>query len=245
MTIDNNSDFAATDKVVVQGINNECLMADMVICTVPPPLLPKLLPNLLTDAQFETLDLIGFETVLKVILKFNERPWPEYLQSVIWADGGPLPEIWFRNDFVVEGDSYHLMVGYLASDLADNFLNNIEQRANQECVAKETIVTEICLEQLSKIFSEEKLRQAHVDTLMHAWNATTEPYTPGGYMYPRVGLQTLEPLAQPCKGGRVVLAGEATNTNACCTLQSAMETGVRAANQVLGFMKTYHENPVT
>jgi len=222
-------------SVIVKGLNGEVLKADAVICTVPPPLLPRVLPTLLTDAQKETLSYIGFETVCKVILKFKVRPWPDYLQSVICADGGPLPEIWFRNDFVVEGQSYHLMVGYLSSGLADDFLKQIQDIARHESISTDQAATNLCLGQLCNVLSvpQENLRNHHVDTLVHAWNAETEPYTPGGYMYPKAGLKTLAPMAEPCAHGRVFLAGEATNSHACGTVQAAMETGVRAAEQVI------------
>lgn len=238
--------------VVVRGTeeDGETLTADGVICTAAPPLLPALLPTLLTEAQRRTLDLIGMETVCKVILKFRgpRPPWPEQLQSVICADGGPLPELWFRNNLVVDDDgddgdgggkqAYHLMVGYLSSGLADSFLKRIEtMAADRNTTTSNEVAAQLCLQQLSTVLSVplSDLRAQYVDTLVHPWNATTEPYAPGGYMYPKTGLTSLAPLAEPCGGTKpvVFLAGEATNAeNACCTLQAAMETGIRAADQV-------------
>jgi monoamine oxidase len=57
-------------------------------------------------------------------------------------------------------------------------------------------------------------------------------------MYPKVGMTRdhLCDLAEPWGG--IFFAGEATNTNACCTVQAAMETGVRAANQVRNYLAT-------
>eukprot|EP00977_Amphora_coffeiformis_P008505 scaffold1923_cov160-Amphora_coffeaeformis.AAC.17 len=227
--------------VKVSGVNGEVLTADAVICTAPPPLLPRLLPTLLTEAQKQTLQYIGMETVCKVMIKFKARPWPEYLQSVICADGGPMPEIWFRNDLVVQDKTYHVMVGYLSSGLAEKFLKEIQEAAaNDESLSTNQAAANMCLGQLSNVLSValEDLQVHHVDTLVHAWNAETEPYTPGGYMYPKTGLTTLAPMAEPCVQGRVFLAGEATNTCACCTLQAAMETGVRAAEQVSGLWES-------
>jgi hypothetical protein len=34
---------------------------------------------------------------MKVILKFQERPWPAGLRGLICADGLPIPELWFRD----------------------------------------------------------------------------------------------------------------------------------------------------
>ena len=240
ITITTNTD---SKQVAIRGRDQSLIQADAVICTVPPPLLPGIMPTLLTEAQLETLQHIGFETVLKIILKFKERPWPDHLQSVIWADGGPLPETWFRNDFVVVTDGEesrcHLMVGYMASDAADAFLVQMQRLAKQSGRSIEEEATKVCLKQLSQIsMPVPDLERLHVATLLHAWNAETEPFTPGGYMYPKVGLETLAPLCEPCRGGRVFLAGEATNSGAaCCTLQAAMESGLRAANQVRDVLK--------
>jgi monoamine oxidase len=51
-------------------------------------------------------------------------------------------------------------------------------------------------------------------------------------VYPKVGITPadLQALAEPM--GNIYFAGEATNTNACCTVQAAMETGLRAAKEV-------------
>ena len=252
----NEEESMAVSPVLVHAVNQQegTLPADAVICTVPPPLLPQILPNLLTAEQRETLQYVGFETVTKVMLKFNTRPWPAHLQSVICADGGPLPEIWFRNDLVAVADepqkedkdgssssrqTFHIMVAYLASGLADDFLKTLQTKATEQQTNTKQVATDLCLAQLAKVLSLElqELQNMHMDTLVHAWNAETEPYTPGGYMYPKPGLVTLAPLAAPCRGGRVVLAGEATNTSACCTMQAAMDTGVRAAKQVQNLLK--------
>lgn len=52
-------------------------------------------------------------------------------------------------------------------------------------------------------------------------------------MFPKIGfsMAKLQALAEPC--GNVHFAGEATNTNACCTVQAAMETGHREAIKII------------
>ena len=61
-------------------------------------------------------------------------------------------------------------------------------------------------------------------------------------MYPRTGL-TVRPHLQALadRNRRILLAGEATNTNACCTIQAAMETGIRAADQVAAILQRLDE----
>lgn len=219
--------------IVLHGPDGQSLPADAVIVTVPPPLLSALLPFHLTTSQKTVLSQIGFETVCKVLLKFSARPWPAHLQSIVCADGGPLPEVWFR-----EFDANQkVMVGYLASQMADDFLDLIH---DEDPTVEKHNATQAGIQQLATMLSLEEadLTAIHVDTLVHVWNATREPYVAGGYMYPAVGLTTLEPLAEPCMGGRVFLAGEATNTGACCTMQAALETGQRAAHHVSQLLKS-------
>jgi monoamine oxidase len=66
------------------------------------------------------------------------------------------------------------------------------------------------------------------------WGA--EPYIQGLYSYPTVRTTEghREALARPL-GGKIYFAGEATNTfGASGTVHGAMETGRRAAREVLG-----------
>ena len=245
-----------TEQVLITSQNDSdsstLLSADAVIVTVPPPHLPQILPDL-SPKQKSALQHIGFDTAIKVMLKFKERIWPYELFNVVCADGD-IPEIWFR-DF---GTSQHVMVCYLMSGMAEAFLDKINgdddaSQDNDERERRLDKATEICLKQLSDMLKIpiEDVHAVHVETLIHDWK-TDEPFVGGGYMYPKVGMEPchLQALAEPVGGGNchssesdvrsnsgcIFLAGEATNTNACGTIQAAMESGIRASRQVLNLL---------
>ena len=149
----------------------------------------------------------------------------------------------------------HVAVGYLMSGAADRFLEQIMDIDDDvdnsvgstngmpfSCLDTST-VNDLVIRQLAKVLGvpvhlwEAANAPYRTQTLVYDWKA--HPHIGGGYMYPRVGCRPahLEALAEPISisaGSEPVLffAGEATHTGACCTVQAAMETGVRAAQQV-------------
>lgn len=143
--------------------------------------------------------------------------------------------MWFRDiiDMALPGETHYVATGFLVSEAADRFVDLIsdEKDINQQAGT-------LLLEQLVKMLnsmpaSPEIIADPTliVDTLIFDWKDDA-PFARGGYMYPKVGITPshLHALAEPF--GRCFFAGEATNTNACCTVQAAMETGQRAATEV-------------
>jgi monoamine oxidase len=212
--------------------NATTIFADAVVVTVPPPMLPKLLD--LPERKQKALEHIGFERAVKVICKFNRQLWPCQVQSIVAANQ-PIPELWFQELLQKQPDEYsYVAVGFLVSTAADAFA----ERINQDGASNETKTkraAQILMQQLSEMLdhlSIDDCVEAHVHTLVYDWK-DDHPYIQGGYMYPKVGMKPadLHALAEPM-GNSIYFAGEATNTNACCTVQAAMETGIRAAGQV-------------
>ena len=217
------------DGVRVVSSLGEEITADAIIVTVPPPMLTKL-GFQLSEKKMQALKYVGYDTALKFILKFSKRLWPSHLESVICASCD-VPEMWFRE---YKQDCFTATC-FLTSDCARNFLKCIsnEEDGNKPCLEKaETLV----MDQLSEMLRVPKsdLVDAHLDSLLFDWS--NHPFIQGGYMYPKVGMtqEHLCDLAEP--EGNVFFAGEATNTNACCTIQAAMETGERAAKQVQEYL---------
>jgi monoamine oxidase len=243
--------------VQITSVAGDVIRADACVITVPPPVLAIMRVDL-SPAKRQALSFIGFERVMKVCAKFSSRPWPEHVQSMVCADGEPIPEIWFRefktpssdgdddeNNSNNDGQVFHVAVGYLTAQAADAFLESIAQDDNNEktndLLGSETgpspqaleKATTILLQQLSRVLDVPlaQLQHSHTESLMYDWNDSQYEHY-GGYVYPKTGStkQTWQALAEP--DGRLFWAGEATNTAACCTVQAAMETGVRAAQQV-------------
>mmetsp|Transcript_17243 Transcript_17243/g.23954 ORF Transcript_17243/g.23954 Transcript_17243/m.23954 type:complete len:509 (-) Transcript_17243:27-1553(-) len=238
---------APDGNVKVVSSLGDILHANSVIVTAPPTVLTDMqFQPALPSEKLEALNHIGMENAVKFCLKFNAPFWPDYLQSMVCADC-PIPELWFREflpshfpaydgvfeekkDIKPEGVSF-LVVCFFTSELAEKFLRDIHVNNNPVEEANN-----IALAQFSKIFEIPRatLEEHHVGSRLYDWskNATVK----GGYMFPKRGLtrQHLKDLAKPY--GNVLFAGEATNTNACCTVQAAMDTGVRAASEVHALM---------
>lgn len=219
------------------------IRADQVVVAVPPPILPRILPDLPQEKR-TALKYVGFNNICKIVLKFSQRFWPEKLQSIVSAEG-LFPELWFRSDFETfeENDQkHHLVVFYLSDDYADTFVEEclFENLADDACFSwDKSKAAELCLHHLAKVLQfddddPDELRHLLVNILIHDWKS--HPYVEGGHFAPKVGLtmEHLEALAAPMGcDEQIHFCGEATNTNACGTIQAAMETGVRAARAIL------------
>lgn len=207
----NHVEILKDGRVSLVSSNGETLHGDSVIVTIPPKFWSNILE--LPPEKEIARNLVGGEKVIKVILKFRELPWPVGLQGLICADSLPIPEMWFR-DF---GES-HIAVCFLNSGFAESFL--------ALCQGDTDEATKIALHQLSTVLSIplQNLEAKFVETRMHVWDV--------GYMFPKLGLTPthMEEMAKPL--GNIYFAGEGTHTKACCTVQAAMETGMRAAQQI-------------
>lgn len=241
------SDKACSQKIKVLlcpdkiGIQSPFVLADAVVVTVPPTRLPQLFDSGhdLTPQKQEALARLGFaDRIVKVCCKFQDSNfWPLNLQSII-AAGQPIPEVWFRE--TDEGSCW--IVGYLVSSTANEFVECIQELQSREytdeILHRERFAKDIMLQQLSamlKVRLEDLQKNCIADqTILLDWKEDF-PFIQGGYMFPKTGMilgGDLQALAEPMMDGRVFFAGEATNINACCTIQAAMETGIRSAKEI-------------
>ena len=240
------------EKVIIVSSSGKRIAVDKVIVTAPAPVITsetilQFQPPL-PQWKMEALKMVGMERAIKIIVKFNQRVWPKDVQTAI-CDEGPhssVPEIWFR-DMTESKDGetkqIHLAVGFLTSQASDTLLKNIGKMSQQETYMSVPLeqrrihaAADVVKDQLATIFtgstSRDKIEEAYVSAIMYDWEEVET--IKGGYMYPKVGIarQHFLDMARPIER-TVFFAGEATNTGACCTVQAAMETGLRAANQIL------------
>lgn len=151
------------DGICLVSISGEAIRGNSVIVTCPPNSWSSIME--FREEKEVAANFIGGEKAIKVMLKFNELPWPTDLQGLICADSLPVPELWFRD----AGD-LHLAVCFLTSEYAEDLLTT--SKGNQD------EVTKIIL-QLSTVLSIslQELEAAHVETRMHVWDV--------GYMFPK------------------------------------------------------------
>ena len=196
---------------------NGIIHADYVIVTTPPPLWPTFMEKILPQTKLDAIKHIGMNRAVKIAIKLKKRFWPEKLQSIIMADDEcPIPEIWF-DDF---DDLYYVAVGFITSEAAD------ELERLTSGFDKDRII-EIFGLQMEKAFGTtvDEVKLNHIDSRVYQWDHA--------YMFPKLGCTKdhLKELARPLHN--VHFAGEATNNNAPCTVQAAMETGEREAKAIL------------
>ena len=237
------------DKIrIVPESSTDEIIADKVILTVPPPVMTtsqlKFDPPL-PDWKQNAFQAIGMESAIKVSLCLKQRIWPAHIQSVISSDQ-LIPELWFRQ---IPGEQYYIVVGFLTSKAADqlrNYLNEKLQKNvfdfdhsatfNSHHVTREKLVVDIIIKQLQRIFpdynSGNVLDLEIRSCFIQDWGKVDTIL--GGYSYPMAGCtqQQFDDMAQPVQQ-QLYFAGEATHTGATCTVQAALDTGNRAAHQVL------------
>jgi len=233
------------------------LDVDAVVVTVPPSVLPEI-DTELSQAKLDALSYGGLERIVKVCLKFRRALWPSNLQSMVCVTDSLdettkahntqamvyAPEMWFikvapcRNGIVPctcpdDADSAFRAVAFLVGDSADVFVHRLQLEQVSTGQSLTEVASSLIVRQMSQMFhvTVADLQNALEDAHYYDW--ADHPTIRGGYMYPKVGLtpEHLQALAAPMNN-KIFFAGEATNTNACCTVQAAMETGIRAANEV-------------
>lgn len=219
------------EKRTVISTNGEEIHADKIIITAPPPIITsnqiQFYPPL-PQWKIKSYNMVGMERAIKVLLRFKFRIWPEHVQNVIVANM-KIPEIWFRemnwkNESGVQEYAY-IAVGFLTSQAADDLKSMLDNGLEAADIMKTELATIFKIE-------EQLINEAYQSCILFDWGEVES--IRGGYIYPKVGI-TKNDFHLMAKSIENVLhwAGEATNTNACCTIQSAMETGVRVVDDIL------------
>ncbi|MEP6707990.1 MAG: NAD(P)/FAD-dependent oxidoreductase [Pyrinomonadaceae bacterium] len=168
--------------------------------------------------------------VMRVILVFRERFWEQL----------DIPGTGVKEDLSQLGFIHYpeariptwwsllplhapVLIGWAGGIVAEKFAR-----------LSEAEMVSTALGSLKKIFgvSERSLREMLARSYMHNWN--TDPFSRGAYAYlPVDGLNAQQALARPIQN-RLFFAGEATSVGHIGTVHGAIESGQRAAKEILG-----------
>eukprot|EP00455_Lapot_gusevi_P007047 TRINITY_DN13025_c0_g4_i1.p1 TRINITY_DN13025_c0_g4~~TRINITY_DN13025_c0_g4_i1.p1 ORF type:complete len:414 (+),score=49.80 TRINITY_DN13025_c0_g4_i1:85-1326(+) len=183
------------------------------------PALPK--------AKQEALQMIRTEPCVKLALRFRSQIWPADFHGVICSDS-LVPEFWAhahpqKYSLSKVGHDY-VMMGFACAEYA----RKVSSMHRQDLI-------QAILQQLDEMFSTPG--NAHpassnfLDIFVQDW--TNEKFVRGGYSAPSPGVTPAhrQALAAPC--GNVYFAGEATHELRYMVMHSAIESGERAAREVL------------
>lgn len=191
--------------------------ADAIVCTVPITQLKnnsiQFIPSL-SAAKLAAIQKIGMDRGMKIILQFSERIWPSNMSAVYGR--GLIPIFWATS--LGRSDEF-ILTGFVHGSNAEALAAMGEQGILNQA-----------LEELDVLFGEAS--DTYVQGLVYDWG--NEPFIEGAYSYPTPDMgDAIEVLAQPV-GNRLFFAGEASHTGGhTSTVHGAMETGLRAALEVI------------
>ncbi|GAX76666.1 hypothetical protein CEUSTIGMA_g4112.t1 [Chlamydomonas eustigma] len=221
-----------------QGVTLHCkkglkLRAKRVVITVPLPILKegilKFSPPL-PEAKRSAISRVKMGNIIKIILSFKEQFWPENMFDLICTDSF-VPEMWMlRYQEVMPGKGHpNIITGFISGEKADI----------ASAMPESTAIASF-LGQLDSIFGTPEAPKPATHNLaagvVYDWSKND--FVKGGYSYPSLGALRgdRESLAAPV-AGTVFFAGEATSTALNPCVQGAMDTGRRAATQVLASLQ--------
>lgn len=215
-------DYQDPNKIVVGTRRGRPQEFDRVILTLPPPALEENVQFIpvLPDEKKQAIELIAMSPCIKVFLKFNERFWLQNLDAAV-------P---FAVGRVISHPSEDILIAYIYGARA-NFYDNSTPKS----------IIDGCLRSLDIYFSGEATRN-FTEARVIFWNTTspTIPFSYGAFSHVLAGgaRHARRLLANPVSN-RLFFAGEATHTDGRSgTMHGAMETGYRAAYEVLKSLET-------
>jgi monoamine oxidase len=176
------------------------------------------------DEKTRALAKLEAGHVIKIMLRFRERFWDEGRRE---AGTTPLAFVHSSDRFVTAWWTaapirQAVLTGWAGGHAADALL-----------AEGDDAMIDRALDSLAKTFGE---RRRRIDDLfagvyMHNWQS--DPFTRGAYSYARVGgMRAHQTLAQPIRS-TLFFAGEATSSDQNGTVAGAIETGRRAARELL------------
>lgn len=244
-------------EITCEGTNQQkSFRASKAIITLPLAVLQseeetmvRFVPDL-PDSKRVAIDGLVMGNVVKINLLFRERfwedikVWDEDAHPVSFRDAGffhcpeaPLPTWWTQLPIRAP-----MLVGWTGGPNADRVIgggflrkgNRQKQKAeNSGNAIVESVILDQSIISLARIFnlSEQQVRHQLVGSYTHDW--TNDRFTRGAYSYvPVDGLAAQTALSQPVDN-KIFFAGEATSVGHLGTVHGAIQSGQRAAQEIL------------
>lgn len=202
--------------------------ADHVIVAVPLTILQQgdiaFEPPLPERKQY-AIQSLGMEAGAKVICKFSRAFWPQDLCIVI-TDDDLVAQFWTNGPYPAKDSKdgcEYIVVGFV---MGDDCCARLDAMGDKEAAARLIAI-------LDKTFGKDGDSTPATDSFLDhtVFNWKHHPFVRGAYSFPTpntLGFRKL--LAEPI-GSRIFFAGEHT-ARMSATIHTAMETGIRAANEI-------------
>lgn len=207
-----------SDGVQLQTQDNKTFTAKKVVITVPLALLQKdaiVFDPVLPTEKRTAINGLGIGHITKLILKFDKPFWSNKMEVLLTTQD---TQMWWRPGWG-RTKEMPVLTAYTGAVNAVNF-----SQMGRDAVIKGRLRE---LQQIFNISLEDKL----ADALFVDWR--TDPYSQMAYSYVPVGATGLRTqLAQPVENV-LFFAGEATHMTRPSTVHGAIESGLRAAREVM------------
>ena len=206
------------EKGVTVWTETETLSADHVIISVPIGVLKAgdiVFNPVLPEHKSHAIQSIGCAHIIKVILKFSEAFWPDDLGYIITKRES---QLWWRPGSLRK-DEEPVLTAFMGGEAARHY----EQRGEH--------AVEAAIGELEEMFGR-PLAHLLTDSRVAGWGSDAFVKTGYSYIPVRCPMSLREELARPV-GDRVFFAGEATAGVHYGSVHGAIESGQRAAREVL------------
>ena len=215
--------------VEVTSASEQAERFDRVVVALPLQVLcdePTILDGVKSQAngdQEYALSHVCSGNAVKVFLLFHKRFFPDDFWDAVCADSF-MPEVWVVEN---QGEDKNLvvLVGFVTGDRCERIMDSL----------KESDIVRLLLLQLDGMFGCEQCSHPATNSFTGTYaikDWRTEDNVRSAYSHPSKGNPRMrKALEQPF--GRIVLAGEYTHSGVNPCVHGAMETGERAAAQIL------------
>lgn len=214
----------------------------------------------LEESRMDAMHCMKMHPAMKVIVKFRQRFFPRKLQGMIMAgEGCMIPECWFTDvSSKIPSDGSEEATCYATGFVTSEFANTLLQNSDEE-------IAQIFVNQLSRVLSnlEPRVMSAHPEEdpdlenpedlpdpkevyicgMVYKWRDQEHPYIGGGYSSALAGKSVYyaDIISKPWKSN-VFFCGEYTGLQSGAVAHTALETGVRAAEEAAAFLNVSLHN---
>ncbi|CAL76202.1 putative amine oxidase (flavin-containing) [Bradyrhizobium sp. ORS 278] len=197
--------------------------ADMVILTVPLPLLSSIALPPAMRAQVAASADIGFGNVIKLLLRFERRWWTAMeardLSDVLFVLSDAIVPVWWTQ----HPDDHAVLTGWLAGPATDGFAALDDQA-----------LVEAGLVALADIFAKPVTVLRQELTAAHVTDWARDPFARGAYSYATLATRGAQDLLARRDGGPVLISGEALYRGRDMgTVEAALASGQQTAQLIL------------
>jgi len=223
---DNKVRSNAGGRILLTNQRGDTLTAKYVVITAPLTILKdgdiKFVPGLPANKN-KAIDTIQMLGTWKIVCRFKHRFWPATLHQV-YSVRGFASEIWMcSRDSPDTDDKCHVIVGFETAEPAE-----------RKSVLSGQEILEGFLNHLDGMFGTPTDPHPATDAFMNYvyFHWSNHPFIRGGYTSPTAHAYDLRHMLASPVEDRLFFAGEATSLRSCSTVPTAVETGVRVADQV-------------